>query len=113
MSLAKFKDEIIKLSQEIGCFCNCTVLNETNNTVKIKLDITRTCFVQIYANFRKNLKNYVVILDGQRIFGRDSDGGRWHKHPWENPSKHLFEEEVLLRDFLFETYKGLINKGIL
>jgi hypothetical protein len=109
----KFKDEVKKLSKEIGCFSDYLVLNETNNTIKIKFVITTDCFVQVYVNFKKDLKNYVLVLNDQRIFGRDCDGGQWHKHPWENPSKHVFEKEMSLREFLYEVNKGLREKGIL
>lgn len=49
----------------------------------------------------------------ERIYGKDCDGGRWHKHPWNNPAKHEFTREIPLKDFLFEAYEGLKKKNIL
>jgi len=109
----KIKDEIVKLFKEIGCFSGYRVLNETDNTIKIKLSISKNCFVQVYVSLKKNLKNYVVVLDNQRIFGQDCYGGRWHKHPWEDPSKHIMGKEISLRDFLYEVNDGIRAKGIL
>lgn len=78
----------------------------TPHTVKIKLSITPTCFIQIYKNIQKEIKSYVVVSGNQRLFGRDCDGGAWHSHPIENPDGHDFSEdglrEVSLEDFLYE-----------
>lgn len=92
-------------------------LLKTPNTIKIKLSITPTCFIQIYQNIQKGIKSYVVISGNQRLFGRDCDGGAWHCHPIENPDSHEFSKdgskEVSLEDFLFEVSEKLILLGIL
>lgn len=92
-------------------------LLKTPNTIKIKLSITPTCFIQIYQNIQKNIKSYVVVSGSQRLFGRDCDGGTWHCHPVEDPDSHDFSEdgakEVSLEDFLYEVGEKLVLLGIL
>lgn len=90
---------------------------KTTNTLKIKLVITSTCFIQIYQNIQKGVVNYAVILGNQRIFGRDCDGGIWHCHPVDDPGGHDFSEEgsreVSLKEFLYEAAEKLLFLGIL
>jgi hypothetical protein len=92
-------------------------LLKTPNTIKIKLSITATCFIQIYQNIQKDIKNYVLVSGNQRLFGRDCDGGAWHSHPVENPDSHDFSEngarEVSLEDFLYEVSEKIVLLGIL
>jgi hypothetical protein len=92
-------------------------LVKTLNTIKIKLSISPTCFIQIYQNIQKNIKSYVVVSGNQRLFGRDCDGGVWHCHPAENPDSHDFSEdgakEVSLEGFLYEAGERLVLLGIL
>ncbi len=58
-----------------------------------------------------------VLKMGQRLFGRDCDGGTWHSHPIENPDGHDFSKdglkEISLEDFLYEVSEKLVNIGIL
>lgn len=92
-------------------------LLKTPNTVKIKLSITSTCFIQVYQNIQKGIISYVVVSGNQRLFGRDCDGGAWHSHPIDNPDGHDFSEngtkEVSFEEFLFEVSERLVLLGIL
>lgn len=110
---SSFKQEISRLIHEVGYLADFEIIDETANTLKIRLVINKVCFIQIYLNVKKNLKNYAVVLDGRRIYGMDKDGGRWHLHPWDDPDKHKLTKEILLRDFLFNVYDGLSEKGLL
>lgn len=90
---------------------------KTPNTIKIKLYITASCFIQIYQNIQKDVRNYVIISGNQRLFGRDCDGGKWHCHPLDDPDSHDFSKdgaiEVSLEDFLYEAGEKLTVIGIL
>lgn len=92
-------------------------LIKTICTIKMRLYATEGCFIQIYYNIQKNRTNYVVILGGKRIYGRDCYKGVWHRHPEENPEGHDFSSEgsrkVTLEEFLFETQEILLKKEIL
>ncbi len=92
-------------------------LLKTPNTIKIKLVITQTCFIQVYQNIQKNIRNYVLVSSNQRLFGRDCDGGEWHAHNIENPDSHDFSDDgirsVSFEEFMYEISEKLVLLGIL
>lgn len=92
-------------------------LLKTNHTIKMRLDVTEECFIQIYYNIQRDNTSYVVILGGKRIYGRDCPRGNWHRHPEENPEGHDFSPEgsrkINLEEFLSETQEILLKKDIL
>lgn len=109
--------QVYEIASKFAFIEKVETLLRTPNTIKIKLSITPTCFIQIYQNIQKGIKNYVVVSGNQRLFGRDCDGGTWHSHPIENPDGHDFSEdgprEVSLEDFLYEVSEKLVSLGIL
>ncbi len=113
----KVEKQIYEIASKFIFIEKKETLLKTPNTLKIKLSITPTCFIQIYQNIQKGVKNYVVVSGNQRLFGRDCDGGKWHSHPIENPDSHDFSKdgakEVSLEDFLYEVSEKLVLLGIL
>ncbi len=111
------EEEIYRIASQFIFIKKAETLLKTPNTVKIKLTITPTCFLQIYQNIQKGIKSYVVISGNQRLFGRDCDGGAWHCHPIDDPDRHDFSrqgsKEVSLEELLYETGEKLILLGIL
>ena len=65
--------QIYEVASKFAFVEKAETLLKTPNTIKIKLSITSTCFIQIYQNVQKNVKNYVVVFGNQRLFGRDCD----------------------------------------
>jgi hypothetical protein len=92
-------------------------LLKTPNTIKVKLSVTQTCFIQVYQNIQKGIINYALVSGNQRLFGRDCDGGVWHSHPIENPDSHDFSEDgtraVSFEEFLYEVSEELVLLKIL
>lgn len=92
-------------------------IDKTDFTVKMRLHIDVECFVQVYANTHKELTSYTLVLNRARIFGRDSEGGQWHRHPADAPDQHDFSPEgqrpVTLFEFLAEIQQILQEKGLL
>ncbi len=85
--------------------------------MKFRLVIDANLFIQVYFNSQSGRINFVVISAGQRIFGRDSEGVGWHKHPFENPTDHDFSPEgskqVTLTEFVSEVEEILIRENFL
>ncbi|MFH1362345.1 MAG: hypothetical protein ABIH69_06820 [bacterium] len=113
MKVAGFKRNLMELVGEVGYIKKLEIIAETANTLKVRLVINDFCFIQVYVNFKKRLKNYVLILHDQRVYGKDCDAGRWHEHPWRDPEKHIFKKEVPLKVFFFEVYNGLRKRNLL
>ena len=55
--------------------------------------IDEDLYIQIYTNIRNGTTGLTLVLHGQRIYGRDSEDWKWHRHPFENPDVHDFSEE--------------------
>jgi hypothetical protein len=60
-------------------------LDRTDNALRLRLIRDETMSIQVYANSKKRKLNFALFSLGQRIFGRDSEGGKWHRHPFESP----------------------------
>jgi len=92
-------------------------IDKTDFTVKLRLHVDTECFIQVYANTHKQLSSYTLVLNRSRVFGRDCDGGLWHRHPAEAPEEHDFSPEgrraVSLDEFLREAQQVLQDKGLL
>lgn len=92
-------------------------IDKTDLTIKLRLHVDTECFVQVYANTDKRLSSYTLVLNRSRVFGRDSEGGLWHRHPAEAPEEHDFSPEgrraVSLEEFLTEVQQILQDRGLL
>lgn len=112
-----FEAQVYDVASRFSFIRRVVTLDKTANTIKLRLHITTGCFVQIYTNVRKNLVNYVLVLDRSRIYGRNCDGGIWHRHSYENPAAHDFgpegAKEVSLEEFLLEVQQVLEGEGLL
>jgi len=92
-------------------------VDKTDFTVKLRLYIDVECFIQVYVNTTKQLSSYTLVLNRTRIFGRDREGGQWHRHPANAPEQHDFSTEgqraVTLDEFLQEAQQVLQDRGLL
>jgi hypothetical protein len=117
MTVNLFETQAYDVASRFSFVRRIVTLDKTANTIKLRLHITTGCFVQIYTNVQKKLVNYVLILDRSRIYGRNCDGGTWHRHPYENPATHDFGPEgakaISLEEFLIEVQQILQEEGIL
>ncbi|GAB6275369.1 MAG: hypothetical protein STSR0004_22350 [Peptococcaceae bacterium] len=107
---------IIKEAQKVSSEFQLSFIlcDRTDNIVNIRLYIDVNTFIQVYANQLKEKVNLNLILRGERLYGTDMEGGRYHIHPLENPEKHLFtEERKTIRDFVIEALKFLNKQGLL
>jgi len=92
-------------------------LDRTDNALRLRLIIDETMFIQVYANSKKRKLNFALVSLGQRIFGKDSEGGTWHKHPFEAPERHEFVGDagkpVTLTEFVMEVEELLLKESLL
>lgn len=63
-------------------------VDSTDYAVKLRLHVDAECFVQVYANVQKGLFSFTLVLNRARIYGRDCEGGVWHRHPRHAPDTH-------------------------
>lgn len=117
LGIDDLEKDIRNITSRFPFIQNTQTVLKTTYTIKIRLDITDECFIQIYQNVQKNLTSYVAVIGRERIYGRDCDGGIWHRHPEDNPGGHDFSQKgsrkVALDAFLYEVQEILLKKGIL
>jgi len=78
--------------------------------LKYKLITTKETFIQIHFNEETGTTAFALVSRGKRIFGIDYDAIRgWHKHPPEDPDKHITHRQTCLSEFLDEALK-IINQ---
>jgi len=92
-------------------------VDRTDYAVKLRLHVDAECFVQVYANVQKGLISFTLVVNRARIYGRDCEGGVWHRHPHHAPETHDFSSEgsqaITLARFLVEVQQILQAKGML
>jgi len=114
-------DELLQEAQSIARSCafirTISDLDRTDNALRLRLIIDETLFIQVYGNSKKNKCNFALISLGQRILGRDSEGGPWHKHPFDSPENHQVEGDagrsVTLTEFVMEVQELLLSESLL
>ena len=93
------------------------ILAETQNSVKARLTINESISVQCYYNQKSATTNYVMIGWSRRLYGRDSVGGTWHRHPFDDPDLHddsaMGSLPVEPEQFLDEVFEILIREGLI
>jgi hypothetical protein len=117
MKINDVKQEIFEAAHQFPFIKAIYLIDETDSALKYRLEIDTASFIQIYHNISTETINYVFIHNSQRIYGRDCCDGKWHRHPFDNPSTHDFSAEgarhVSLYEFLEEVEIYLIQKGLL
>ena len=109
-------DIIIEEASNIGEKYNLQFIeiDRTDNTISLILLIDNDLFIQIYGNTKKDKLNLALIFKERRLYGYDSEGGEYHYHPFDDPDKHIFIENVVsINDFVQESIKFLEENNIL
>jgi hypothetical protein len=109
--------EIEEVSRRFPFVLETIRLDETKYSVKYLLMLAEDFFVQVYRNVRTGTIALALIYRGQRLYGRDREGGQWHLHPFESTKEHEFSaegsREVSLKDFLEEVQEILERKELI
>ncbi len=89
-------------------------IDRTDNIVSLKLLIDNELLIQIYGNTEKDKLNLALVFKKKRLYGYDSEGGKYHCHPFDNPDGHIFiNEKKSIPDFAQESMRFLEERGIL
>lgn len=92
-------------------------LDATRFSVKYRLDVTDDLYVQAYANFQNGTIGLALVYQGRRLYGRDCENWRWHRHPAAAPETHDFSSEgtkaITIEDFLLEAGQVLTGCGLI
>jgi len=115
MNLKDFVDAIETAASKY--FYKLRILVKTDNAVKARIDISDNIHVQFYFHQISGTTNYVLVGWDNRLYGRDSIGGSWHRHPFENPDEHDFKgdssKNITPEEFLDEVFEILLKEKLL
>ncbi|MBU0568586.1 hypothetical protein KJ693_10595 [bacterium] len=109
-------NKIIEETNEVAGKYNLRLveIDQTDNIISLKLPIDNELFIRIYGNAEKDKLNLALVFRKRRLYGYDSEGGRYHYHPFDNPDEHIFiDDRKPIQDFVGESMKFLEESGIL
>ncbi|MBU0700171.1 hypothetical protein KKE26_02575 [bacterium] len=89
-------------------------IDRTEDIISLRLLIDNEIFIQIYGNIEKNKLNLVLVFKKRRLYGYDSEGGKYHCHPLDNPDRHIFvDKRKSIHEFVQESMKFLEESNLL
>lgn len=109
-------DRVIREADDVAGIYSLELIeiDRTDNIVNLKLLIDNELFIQIYGNAEKNKLNLALVLKKKRLYGYDSEGGKSHCHPFDNPDGHIFVgKKKSIHEFVRESMRYLEEKEIL
>lgn len=89
-------------------------VDKTDNTVSLKIVIDAEIAIHVYGNSQKGKLNLALVFKQRRLYGCDSEGGKYHCHPAENPESHkIVSDRKSIRAFVAESLKLLEKQELL
>ena len=85
----------------------------TDITLISRVGFSSEIFIQIYANTKKDKLNMSLIVNDERMYGTDKEGGFYHEHPFENSSLHIDAKSMNIEDFIIKSLEFLKTQFIL
>lgn len=112
MEISRIFEEAKKVADRYNL--KLTEIDRTENIISLKLLIDNELFIQIYGNSNKDKLNLALVFKKRRLYGYDSEGGRYHCHPLNDPEEHIFiEHKKSIQEFVQESMKFLEEKDLL
>src|SRR4030067_540368 len=79
-----------------------------NRITVLRLIIDNEVFIKIYGNTEKDKLNLTLVFRRKRIYGCDSESGKNHCHPFDDPDRHIFiKGRKSIQEFVQESMKFL------
>jgi len=93
------------------------VTDRTNSTATVRFEIDASFFVQVFLSERSSRLSLVLIGASGRLYGRDRERGKWHRHPFESQDVHEATHEGMssqpVMQFLTEVEDILLANNLL
>lgn len=107
--------DIIKNLQDVAIRYGLKILylDFTDTTLISRIGFSHEVFIQIYSNTKKEKLNMALVIDGERIYGINKEGGFYHEHPFENPAFHIDIKEMKIEDFIAKSLEHLKKLNLL
>ncbi len=102
-----FTEELKKLKHEYLPQSEIETIYKRIDKVSIRIIITPSIFIDVYANIENNRYDFSLIKDNQRILGYDNLES-WHYHPLNKQDDHIVITEPSL-NFIFNEITNVIH----
>jgi hypothetical protein len=93
------------------------IIEQTQATVTVHLMIDADLFVQAFLSESSQRLSFALVGQSGRLYGRDREHGRWHRHPFGQPEQHEPTSEGMsvlpLTQFMAEVEKILVEQHLL
>lgn len=109
-------NRIIEEANEVADKYNLKLIeiDRTDNIINLQLFIDNGLFIQIYKNIEKDKLNLALVFKQRRLYGYDSEGGKYHCHPFGKPDRHIFiDNKKSIHDFVEESIRFLEENDLL
>lgn len=109
-------NRIIEGASEVADKYNLKLIeiDRTDNIINLQLFIDNGLFIQIYGNTEKDKLNLALVFKQRRLYGYDSEGGKYHCHPFDKPDRHIFiDNKKSIHDFVEESIRFLEENDLL
>jgi len=89
-----FEQEVQSVAAQFAFIRRIATLDKADHAIKIRLYVDDECFVQVYTNIGKGLLSFTLIINRIRMYGRDCEGGAWHRPPIMHPKHMIFQKKA-------------------
>jgi hypothetical protein len=93
------------------------IIEQTNATVTLHLTIGSDLLVQAFLSQISQRLSFALIGPGGRLYGRDHEHEKWHRHPFGQAELHEPTPEGMsarpLTQFMAEVEKILVEHGLI
>lgn len=93
------------------------IVEQTQRTVTLHITISSELFVQAFLSESSQRVNLALVGSGGRLYGRDCEHGRWHRHPFGRPEEHEFTPEGMsiqpLMQFMTEVEEIIVEHDLI
>lgn len=70
-------------------------------SVRVHLTIAHV-FINVFYNVTTDKTAFALVREGQRIYGVDNAKMGWHRHPFDDPTRHVPCAPIRFAEFLAE-----------
>ena len=89
----------------------------TDDALRARLAISEGLFIQVFPSDTTGRCSFALVQGNQRVYGRDREGGTWHRHPYQDPSRHELTPQGIsphpLRQFMTEVEEILVTAELI
>jgi hypothetical protein len=93
------------------------ITDRTNSTATVRLEIDTEFFVQVFLSERSSRPSLALIGTSGRLYGRDRERGKWHRHPFGLQYVHEATHEGMsshpVMQFMAEVEDILLSNDLL